>query len=165
MFYRFWDRRLLKYISKRFIIIKEPLKSWFLRRGANQNQRVSEVSSVKRLLLWFWCGLLPHPFLHYPPVPTENHGSDYYANGHFSDQSPQLSIESRPKLITSHPKRTWKFLKSTYLHFILFQIITSHTTGSQRFPPFRWVTCSAFIFLGSWKKSHFFLGLFLMIGP
>lgn len=150
------------YVGEKFIITKErPM----VLQAVGTHQNSWGKWSVRRLLQWFWCRLLPQPFLHYPPAPPENHSSDYNSNCHVNHQSPGLSIQSCPKLIKSYPERIPKLKKNTHLHFSLFEIIISHTMSIERVFPFRGVTCSAFIFLESWKKSHFFLGVFLTIGP
>lgn len=153
----------MEYVGEKFIITKELS---MVLRAVGTHQSYWGKWSVRRLLQWFGCRLLPHPFLHYPPAPTENHSSDYNSNCHVNHQSPWLSIESCPKLIKSYPERILKLKKKNiHLHFPLFKIIILHTMSIERVSPFRGVTCSAFIFLESWKKSHFFLGVFLIIGP
>lgn len=73
--------------------------------------------------------------------------------------------EPHPRIIKSHLERTQKLKWNTDLYFPCFLIIISYITGHQSFFSIRWVTCSTFIFFESWKKSHFFLELFLIIGP
>ena len=149
-------------MGEKFIITKE-LSVVLQAVGTHQNYRGKW--SVRSLLQWLWCRCLPHPF---PPLsPSPHWKPQLWLQFQLSCQSsiPMAFHRVMPQINKIISRKNTEVKKKTHLHFPLFKIIISHTMSTERVFPFRGVTCSAFIFLESWKKSHFFLGVFLIIGP